>query len=152
MATELREILTCLEAQPLSEALSQLKSFAIAQNLSNLAAWTGNELYGYSSDDYPQYRIVNLKYFDKSGQTIPELSQEYGSWPLSSGIHKLETHLKHGLTLKLPPQVLDFLAQKSRSEVFGGYVEPQQIKQIVESVRNEALLKLQKTESSSDLA
>ncbi len=142
MATELKEILTCLEAQPLSAALSEIKDFAIAKNLSNLSAWTGNELYGYVSDDYPQYRIVTLKYFDKSGQAIPDLSQQYGTWPLSSGIHKLETHLKHGLTLKLPPQVLDFLSQKSCSEVFGGYVEPQQLKQVVEAVHNEALLKL----------
>lgn len=140
------EIFQSLELSPLSEALTKLEQYARLQEKVTTAQWAMLELEGYLGKyayTCPDYRTVILSYFDASGQAIPELSKDYGSWALLHGVTKLEAHLKNGMTLKLSSEVENFLSQASSKQVYGGHVEPEQIKAVLGSVRTEAKSKLQ---------
>ncbi len=127
----------------LSAALLKLHDFAQSSGHTDLAEWAIAELNGYAADaTYPSYRTVSLQYFDNAGQSIPNLSEPYGSWPLLSDVKVLESHVKHGLTLKLPPEILDFLSQACDRTVFGGHVSPKQIEALLTAVRVEAINRL----------
>jgi AbiTii len=127
----------------LSAALLKLHDFAQSNGHTDLAEWAIAELNGYAADaTYPSYRTVSISYFDNAGQAIPSLSEPYGSWPLLNGVQILELHGKHGLTLKLQPEILDFLSQACDRTVFGGHVSPSQIEELLAAVRVEAINKL----------
>ena len=140
---DLEETQNGIQDGTLSAALLKLRDFAQANEQNALFDWAIAELDGYAADaTYPIYRTVSLGYFDNAGQAIPSLSEQYGSWPLLSGVQILESHLKHGLTLKLPPQILDFLSQACDRQVFGGHVSPNQIEKLLAALRAEAINKL----------
>ncbi len=127
----------------LSAALLKLHDFAQANGQTALSQWAIAELNGYATEAaYPSYRTVSLQYFDSSGQAIPSLSELYGSWPLLNGVQILELHIKYGLTLKLPPEILDFLSQACDRTVFGGHVSPNRIEELLTAVRAEAINQL----------
>lgn len=127
----------------LSAALLKLHDFAQANGQTALSQWAIAELNGYTTEAaYPSYRTVSLQYFDSSGQAIPSLSELYGSWPLLNGVQILELHIKYGLTLKLPPEILDFLSQACDRTVFGGHVSPNRIEELLTAVRAEAINQL----------
>ncbi len=121
IAPSLSDILSALELQmeseeainklPLTRALEQCLTFAQANNCLELSEFIKQELYGYGSQP-PTYRYVQLSYFDAGGQAINGLDQ-YSVYPVVTGIYKLELHLKNGLTLILPKQILTFLSQVS---------------------------------------
>jgi len=127
---------------PLTRALEQSLSFAQANNSINLSELIKQELYGYSSQP-PNYRYVQLSYFDTGGQLINGLSQ-YSIYPVITGVSKLELHLKNGLTLILPKQILTFLSQVSGREVDIGHVSPAVINNLLEIIRNEIISKVNK--------
>jgi hypothetical protein len=136
-------VLVALETELLSEAMLKLHAFAQANGRLDLSEWAIAELHGYPDDAlYPSYRNISLQYFDKSGQAIPSLSEQYGTWPLLNGIEQLESQVKYGLTLKLPPEILDFLSQACDRTVFGGHVNPSQIAELLTHVRAEAISRL----------
>ncbi len=152
-------VLFALESEPLTEALDEtgngiqegslsaallkLQDFAQSNGQKDLSQWAIAELNGYAVDaTYPSYRTVSLGYFDSAGQAIPSLSEPYGSWPLANGVQVLESHIKHGLTLKLPPEILDFLSKACDRNVFGAHVSPNQIEELLAAVRAEAINQL----------
>lgn len=120
---------------PLTQALEQCLLFSQANNLTDIAQYVRQELDGYSNSQPPNNRFVHLIYFDTGGQLIDGLSQ-YSSYPLVTGVRKLELHLKNGLTLKLPTQILTFLSQVAGREVDTGHVSPPQIINSLENIRN----------------
>jgi hypothetical protein len=119
---------------PLTQALEQCLLFSQAHNLPDITEFVRLELDGYVSSQPPNSRSVQLIYFDRGGQAIAGLSQ-YSSYPLATGVRKLEMHLKNGLTLKLPSQILTFLSQIAGREVDTGHVSPSQIINILENIR-----------------
>lgn len=132
---------------PLSDALTQLEQFAKFQGDEETSQWSMIELEGYlgkHANNCPDYRTVMLNYFDASGQVIPSLKEDYGSWSLLHGVRKLEMHVKNGLTLKLPAEVENFLSQACNGKVYGGHVPPNQIEAVLEAIRTEVTAKLQK--------
>jgi AbiTii len=142
-AAGLDETGDAIQSGSLSAALLKLHVFAQANGHTDLAKWAIAELNGYADDaTYPSYRTVSLGYFDNAGQAIPSLSESYGSWPLVSGVQVLESHVKYGLTLKLPPEILDFLSQACDRTVFGGHVSSKQIAELLAAVRAKAIDKL----------
>ncbi|NJL43075.1 MAG: hypothetical protein HC856_09295 [Pseudanabaena sp. RU_4_16] len=142
-AEALDEIGNGIRSGSLSDALLKLHDFAQANGQTALSQWAIAELNGYATDvTYPSYRTVSLQYFDSSGQAISSLSEPYGSWPLLNGVQILELHIKYGLTLKLPPEILDFLSQACDRKVFGGHVSPNQIEQLIAAIRTEAINQL----------
>jgi hypothetical protein len=146
----LDELGDVMQEGTLSAALLKLHDFAQANGHTDLAEWAIAELNGYAADaTYPSYRTVSLSYFDRAGQAIPSLSEPYGSWPLLNGVQILELHGKHGLTLKLPPEILDFLSQACDRPVFGGHVSSNQIEELLAAVRAEAINKLKLTGRST---
>jgi hypothetical protein len=152
LALSLNDILAALELRltseeainklPLTRALEQCLSFAQANNCIDLAELIKQELYGYSSQP-PTYRYVQLSYFDVGGQLINGLSQ-YSIYPVVTGVCKLELHLKNGMTLILPKQILTFLSQVSGREVDSGHVSPAVITNLLEIIRNEITYKVSK--------
>lgn len=152
IAPSLNDILSALELRleseeainklPLTRALEQCLSFAQANNCIELSELIKQELNGYSSQP-PTYRYVQLSYFDAGGQFINGLSQ-YSVYPVVSGVCKLELHLKNGLTLILPKQILTFLSQVSGREVDNGHVSPTVITNLLEIIRNEITYKISK--------
>ncbi|MFZ4557405.1 MAG: hypothetical protein ACOYN8_13670 [Pseudanabaena sp.] len=144
-APSLEHILAALEVRleleeaiansPLTQALEQCLLFTQTHNLPDVAQFVKQELDGYSSSQPPNNRLVHLVYFDAGGQAIDGLSQ-YSSYPLVTGVRKLERHLKNGLTLKLPSQILTFLSQVAGREVEIGHVSPAQIIHSLENIRN----------------
>jgi hypothetical protein len=152
IAPSLNDILSALELRleseeainklPLTRALEQCLSFAQANNCIDLSELIKQELYGYSSQP-PTYRYVQLSYFDAGGQFINGLSQ-YSVYPVVTGVCKLELHLKNGLTLILPKQILTFLSQVSGREVDTGHVSPAMITNLLEIIRNEITYKISK--------
>jgi hypothetical protein len=138
-ALEVRlEIEEAIAKSPLTQALEQCLLFAQARNLTDIAQFVRQELDGYSNSQPPNSRSVQLIYFDRGGQAIAGLSQ-YSNYPLVTGVRKLELHLKNGLTLKLPPQILTFLSQIAGREVDTGHVSPEQIINSLESIRDSAI-------------
>ncbi|MFM7886309.1 MAG: hypothetical protein ACKPCM_06390, partial [Pseudanabaena sp.] len=99
-----------------------------------LAQFIKQELDGYKGQP-PSDRAVRLSYFDYGGQIIKGLDQ-YSIYPLGTGIRKLELHLKNGLTLILPEQVLIFLSKNAGREVDRGHISPTEINQLLENIRN----------------
>lgn len=128
-----------IEKLPLTHALEQGLAFAKMHNLDNLKTFITQELNGYGSQP-PNYRYVNLSYFDDGGQVINGLKQ-YSSYPVVTGVKKLEMHLKNGLTLMLPQQILSFLSQVSGRQVDAGHISPSEISQLLETIRNQSIIK-----------
>lgn len=138
------DILTALEvrlefeeaiSQPqLTQVLEQCLLFAQAQNLTDIAQLIKQELDGYIGE-LPSDRNVKLSYFDGGGQLIKGLNQ-YSNYPLVTGIRKLELHLKNGLTLRLPAQILTFLSEVAGREVDSGHVSPLEINKLLENIRD----------------
>lgn len=126
---------------PLTQALEQCLLFSQANNLPDISEFVKQELDGYSASQPPSTRSVQLVYFDRGGQAIAGLSQ-YSSYPLAIGVRKLELHLKNGLTLKLPAQILTFLSQIVGREVDTGHISPVQIMNSLENIRHFAIRRL----------
>ncbi len=126
---------------PLTQALEQCLLFAQAHNSPDITEFVRLELDGYSRSQPPSSRAVQLIYFDRGGQAIAGLSQ-YSSYPLATGVRKLEVHLKNGLTLKLPSQILTFLSQVVGREVDTGHVSPTQISNALENIRHFTIQRL----------
>jgi hypothetical protein len=146
--SSLDAILVTLETEPLGEALFKLNVFAEASGQADLGQWAIAELHGYPGNEtYPSYRNVSLQYFDGGGQSIPSLSEQYGSWPLLNGVQQLELQIKHGLTIKPPPEVLDFLSQACDRQVFGGHVNSESLQQLFAAIRQEATDRLKSLRS-----
>jgi hypothetical protein len=140
-ALELRlETEEAIAKQPLTQALEQCLLFAQFNDLLELARFAQQELDGYRGQP-PTNRYVQLSYFDNGGQLISGLSQ-YSSYPLATGVRKLELHLKNGLTLMLPTQILDFLSQVSGRTVDSGHVSPSEINKLLEQIRSDIVQKL----------
>ena len=137
----------CLEPEdaiaklPLTQALEQCLLFSQANNLPDITQFVRYELDGYNSSQPPDSRSVQLIYFDRGGQAIAGLSQ-YSNYPLVIGVRKLEMHLKNGLTLKLPSQILTFLSQIAGREVDTGHVSPVQISSSLENIRHFTIRRL----------
>ncbi len=129
-----------IEKLPLTKALEQCLLFAQAHNLPALIQFINQELLGYSGQP-PTYRHVRLSYFDNGGQYIDGLEQ-YRIYPIVTGVRKLETHLKNGLSLMLPKQILDFLSQTCKRQIDIGHVSHSEIEQLLELIRNEAIYRL----------
>ena len=139
----LEDVLTALEvrlefeeaiAQPqLTQVLEQCLLFAQAQNLADIAQLIKQELDGYIGES-PSDRNVTLSYFDGGGQLVNGLNQ-YSSYPLVTGIRKLELHLKNGLTLRFPAQIVTFLSEVAGREVDSGHVSPLEINKLLENIR-----------------
>lgn len=130
-----------IDKLPLTQALEKCLLFAQANNSVNICEFIKQELYGYSSQP-PNYRYVNLSYFDAGGQFINGLDQ-YSSYPLVTGVYKLELHLKNGLTLILSKQILTFLSQVSGREVDTGHVSPDAINNLLETIRKETIRRVE---------
>jgi hypothetical protein len=143
---------TDTQNESLSKALEKLADYAEANRLEPLKQFALNELSGYTDGDpnhakpYPSYRTVNLDYFDRGGQSITNLNQQYSSYPLLNGLNKLELHRKNGMTLNLPAPVLSFLSQASNCEVRGGHVSPPQLQALFEQIRAEAIKRLNQSQ------
>jgi hypothetical protein len=147
--SSLEDILTALELRleaeeaiaqlPLTRALEQCLLFAQSQNLPDLVEYSKKELLGYSIQP-PNYRYVELSYFDAGGQLINGLNQ-YSIYPVVTGVSKLEPHLKNGLTMMLPKQILTFLSEVSGREVDTGHVSSMVITNLLESIRKETTLR-----------
>ncbi|ELS32181.1 MULTISPECIES: hypothetical protein [Pseudanabaena] len=120
---------------PLTRSLEKCLLFAEANKYDDLHELLKQEAYGYSNPA-PNYRYVQLSYFDVGGQMVNGLSQ-YSSYPLVTGVNKLELHLKNGLTLMLPKQILAFLSKVSGREVDTGYLSPPAISNLLDIIRHE---------------
>lgn len=123
--------------QPLTKALELCLSFAKEHKLAELVETIQLELDGYRTQP-PSDRFVQLSYFDCGGQVIDGL-QQYRIYPLVTGVRKLELHLKNGLTLMLPKQILQFLSEVAGREVDSGHVSPAEINKLLENIRNRFL-------------
>ncbi|MBD2178737.1 hypothetical protein H6F42_17600 [Pseudanabaena sp. FACHB-1998] len=134
MRLEIEEV---CNIQPLTKALEQGLSFAKDHKLTDLADVIKLELEGYMNQP-PSDRFVQLSYFDHGGQIIDGLNQ-YRIYPLVIGVRKLELHVKNGLTLILPKQILNFLSEVVGREVESGHISPAEINKILESIRNKFL-------------
>ncbi|GBO56431.1 hypothetical protein APA_4767 [Pseudanabaena sp. lw0831] len=131
------ELEEAINKLPLTQALEKCLAFAQANNSIELSEFIKQELYGYGSQT-PSYRYLQLSYFDTGGQFINGLNQ-YSIYPVVTGVCKLELHLKNGLTLILPKQILTFLSQVSGQEVDTGHVSATLIKNLLETVRKETI-------------
>lgn len=141
VALEMRlEVEAAIEKLPLTRALEQCLLFAQAHNLTALIQFINQELSGYTGQP-PTYRHVRLSYFDNGGQYVDGL-EEYRSYPIVTGVCKLETHLKNGLSLMLPKQILDFLSEVARRQIDIGHVSRSEIEQLLEVIRNEVIYRL----------
>ncbi len=118
---------------PLTQALEKCLLFAQTQNLHELAHFIKQELDGYIGQP-PSDRTVQLRYFDYGGQLVKGLDQ-YSVYPLGTGIRKLELHLKNGLTLMLPKQILSFLSKAAGREVDSGHISPTEINYLLDNIR-----------------
>ncbi len=125
---------------PLTQALEKCLLFAQEQLLHELAQFIKQELDGYVGQP-PSDRTVQLSYFDYGGQIVKGLDQ-YRIYPLGTGIRKLELHLKNGLTLMLPKQILAFLSKAAGREVDSGHISPTEINQLLENIRSLVSTKL----------
>ncbi len=140
----LEDVLTALEVRleleavidrpQLTQVLEQCLLFAQTHDLTDIAQLIKQELDGYV-DKLPSDRNVKLSYFDGGGQLVNGLNQ-YSNYPLVTGIRKLELHLKNGLTLRLPAQILTFLSEVAGREVDNGHVSPLEINNLLESIRD----------------
>ena len=128
---------------PLTQALEKSSLFAKADGFGELYEFIRQELYGYKSQ-IPNYRYVCLSYFDTGGQIVDGLDK-YSIYPIVTEVCKLEMHLKNGLTLVLPKQVLMFLSQTIGHEVATGHVSSPVIKNLLEAIRDEAIVRVKKT-------
>jgi len=126
---------------PLTHALEKCLLFAQRENLHELAQFIRQELDGYIGQP-PSDRNVQMRYFDYGGQVVKGLDQ-YSIYPLGTGIRKLELHLKNGLTLMLPKQILSFLSKASGREVDSGHISPVEINYLLENIRVSVSKKLQ---------
>ena len=124
----------------ITQALENCWLFAETNHLESLARYIRQEIDGYPTQP-PSDRLVQLSYFDVGGQVILGLDQ-YSSYPLTTGIRKLESHLKNGLTLMLPKQITNFLSQVIGRQVESGHISPSEIKKILLSIGNRIKQKL----------
>jgi len=122
---------------PFTRVLEQLLAFTQSEGFLEISQFLQQELEGYRGQP-PAYRYVNLSYFDAGGQFIEGLRQ-YSNYPVGTGLRKLELHLKNGLTLLLPQQILIFLSQVSGKEVDSGHISPLEINILLENIRREVL-------------
>jgi hypothetical protein len=111
----------------LNQTISRMVNHALGYAQENgrypeLVHWLQQEINGYSQD-CPSYRQLVITYIDAQGQAIGGL-QDYEIYPIGLGIAKLETHLKNGLTMRLPAPVQQFLSQQCKREVYAAYVSP----------------------------
>jgi hypothetical protein len=134
------ELEEAINKLPLTQALEKCLAFANDNSSMELAEFIKQELYGYSTQA-PSYRYAQLSYFDAGGQFINGLNQ-YSIYPVVTGVCKLELHLKNGLTLILPKQILTFLSQVAGREVDTGHVSPDLIKNLLETIRKEVISKV----------
>ncbi len=134
------ELEEAINKLPLTHALEKCLAFADTNNAIELSTFIKQELYGYGSQT-PSYRYLQLSYFDAGGQFINGLNQ-YSIYPVVTGACKLELHLKNGLTLILPKQILKFLSQVSGREVDTGHISPDLIQNLLETIRKETIIKL----------
>jgi len=118
---------------PLTRALEKCLLFAQTEHLHELVQFIKQELDGYIGQP-PSDRMVQLRYFDYGGQIVKGLDQ-YSVYPLGTGIRKLEIHLKNGLTLMLPKQILTFLSKAAGREVDSGHIAPAEINHLLEKIR-----------------
>ncbi len=125
---------------PLTQALEQCLLLKEIDGSPHLAEFVKQELTGYSSQP-PSYRYVQLSYFDAGGQFINGLTQ-YSSYPVVTGVRKLELRLKNGLTLMLPKQILAFLSQVSEREVDNGHISPTETQNLLETIQHEVIHKV----------
>jgi len=140
-ALEIRlEVEAAIEKLPLTTALEQCLLFTQAHNLTALDQFINQELSGYTSQP-PSYRHVRLSYFDNGGQYVDGLEQ-YRIYPIATGVRKLETHLKNGMSLMLPKQILDFLSQTAKRQIDIGHVSHSEMEQLLEMIRNEVICRL----------
>ena len=137
------EVEAAIEKLPLTKALEQCLLFAQAHNLIELIQFIKQELTGYTGQP-PTYRYRRLSYFDNGGQYIDGLEQ-YSIYPIVTGVRSLETHLKNGLTLMLPKQILDFLSQTIKRQVDIGHISHTEIEQLLEVIRSEAIHRIKST-------
>ena len=134
-ALEVRlEVEDVIHKSPLTQALEKCLLFSQANNLFDLQKLVEQELNGYSGNP-PSDRIVKLNYFDNGGQIINGLDQ-YRVYPLTIGVRKLEIHLKNGLTLMLPKQILNFLSDVAGREVEAAHVSPPEINRLLDNIRD----------------
>ncbi|MEI6428487.1 MAG: hypothetical protein WCO45_08890 [Pseudanabaena sp. ELA607] len=101
-------------------------------NHPDLVPWLMEEIKGYSQA-CPHYRQRPITYIDVQGQAIGGL-QNYQIYPIALGITKLESHLKNGLTMRLPAQVKQFLSQQCNQEVYAAHLAPPQILGLLEDI------------------
>jgi hypothetical protein len=134
------ELEEAINKLPLTQALEKCLAFAEANSDIELSEFVKQELYGYGGQT-PSYRHLQLSYFDAGGQIVNGLNQ-YSSYPIVTGVCKLELHLKNGLTLILPKQILSFLSRVAGREVDTGHVSPDLIKNLLETIRKETIIKL----------
>lgn len=133
-ALEVRlEVEEAIDKSPLTQALEKCLLFSQTNGLLDLEKFVKQELNGYSEHP-PSDRIVQLSYFDNGGQIINGLDQ-YRAYPLTIGVRKLEIHLKNGLTLMLPKQILNFLSEAAGREVESGHVSPTEINRLLDNIR-----------------
>ncbi|MCY7334406.1 MAG: hypothetical protein LH649_17505 [Pseudanabaena sp. CAN_BIN31] len=137
MRLELEEAIAKL---PLTQALEQCLLLTQINDSPYLAEFINQELTGYSSQP-PSYRYVHLSYFDTGGQFINGINQ-YNNYPVITGVCKLERHLKNGLTLMLPKQILAFLSQVSGCEVDIGHISPTETQNLLETIRHQVIHKI----------
>lgn len=131
------ELEEAINKLPLTQALEQCLLFAQAHNSIDLYEFVKQELYGYSHQPL-SHRYVKLSYFDIGGQFINGLDQ-YSVYPITTGVCKLELHLKNGLTLILPKQTLTFLSQVSGREVDTGHISPAVINNLLKVIRKDII-------------
>ncbi len=125
-----------------SEALRELQAKSQTEELSK---FLDQELNGYG-DRYPEYRLVPVTYFDTGGQIVGNIEAQYCLYPLTFGINTLELHLKNGLALKLPPEVLAFLTQVShlsQGAIAGAHVTAKDLQKLLDQIIQEAEIRFQ---------
>jgi hypothetical protein len=132
---------TTSTSQKCSEVLNELQA---KSQIEELSKFVRQELNGYG-DSYPEYRLVAVTYFDRGGQIVTNIAPEYCNYPLTYGVDVLESHLKNGLALKLPPEVLSFLSQASQNAIAGAHVGSKDLQGLLERILVEAQ-KLDRTE------
>ncbi len=137
MRLELEE---AIDKLPLTQALEQCLLLTEINSSPHLVEFVKQELTGYSSQP-PSYRYVHLSYFDAGGQFINGLTQ-YSSYPVVTGVRKLELHLKNGLTLMLPKQILSFLSEVSERKVDTGHISSTETQNLLKTIQHKVIHKI----------
>jgi hypothetical protein len=133
------EIESTSTSKKCSEVLKELRAKSQTEGLSKFLQ---QELSGYG-DCYPEYRLVPVTYFDIGGQIVANIAPEYCNYPLTYGVNCLESHLKNGLALKLPSEVLSFLSDASQNAIAGAHISSQELQKLLTRISEEVKLKFQ---------